>query len=83
MRGGMLENIPFALVISGGGFARQWTLIKGFSIAAKLNELGLSTFVLLYRTSQRGVIHKALEDMYKAVSFIQNNAEKFGVSRDR
>jgi acetyl esterase/lipase len=77
------DKSPFALVIPGGGFARQWTLIEGFSIAARLNELGLSTFVLLYRTSQQGVIHKSLEDMYKAVSFIQNNAERFGVNKDR
>ncbi len=73
----------FALVIPGGGFARQWTLIEGFAIAARLNEMGISAFVLLYRTAQNGVIKKALADMYKSVSFIQENAEKFDVNRDR
>ena len=73
----------FALVIPGGGFARQWTLIEGFAISAKLNEMGISAFVLLYRTAQNGVIKKALSDMYRAVSFIQENANRFDVNKDR
>ncbi len=76
------EN-AFALVIPGGGFARQWTLIEGFAIAAKLNEMGISAFVLLYRTAQKGVIKKALSDMYRAVSYIQENAKKFDVNSNR
>lgn len=70
----------FALVIPGGGFARQWTLIEGFSIAAKLNEMGISAFVMLYRTAQEGVVNKALKDMYRAVSYIFDNADRFDVS---
>ncbi|MBQ3796129.1 MAG: alpha/beta hydrolase [Butyrivibrio sp.] len=73
----------FALVIPGGGFARQWTLIEGFSVAAKLNEIGISAFVLLYRTAQKGVFQKALKDMYRAISFIQENAVKFDVNKER
>ena len=70
----------FALIIPGGGFARQWTLIEGYAIAARLNKLGISAFVLLYRTAQDGVIYKALEDMRRAVTFICENAASFDVS---
>jgi acetyl esterase/lipase len=70
----------FALVIPGGGFARQWTLIEGFSIAARLNELGISAFVMQYRTAQNGVVPKALEDMYRAISYISENEFNFNVN---
>lgn len=51
--------MPYAVVIPGGGFNRQWGLIEGFCIAVKLMELGISSYVLFYRTKQEPVIGKA------------------------
>lgn len=73
-------DTPFALIIPGGGFARQWTLIEGFAIAARLNEMGLPAFVLLYRTAKKGVLSMAIDDMHRAISYILKNASAFGVS---
>ena len=67
-------------MIPGGGFARQWTLIEGCAIAARLNKLGISAFVLLYRTAQDGVIYKALDDVHRTVTFVCENAASFDVS---
>lgn len=74
------DTNPFALVIPGGGFARQWTLIEGFAIAARLNEMGIPAFVLLYRTAKKGVLSMAIEDMHRAIRYIIDNAEQFNVS---
>ncbi len=73
------EKKPYAVIIPGGGFARQWGLIEGLCIAAKLNELGVPAFVLYYRTAQDGVITKALEDMYRGISYIEEHAEELNV----
>ncbi len=76
---GPAPNMPYALVVPGGGFNRQWGIIEGFSIANKLNSLGITAFVLFYRTKQEPVINKAIEDMHNAIRFIDNNADKFQI----
>lgn len=37
------------------------------AIAAALNEMGYTAFVLFYRTKQDAVIAKAIEDMYACI----------------
>ena len=61
---------PYALVIPGGGFNRQWGFIEGESIAAALNEKGIPAFVLYYRVKQEPLMPKPLEDMYRAIRYI-------------
>ena len=72
---------PYAVVIPGGGFNRQWGLIEGMAIAARLNELGYTAFVLYYRTKQEPVLGKAIEDMQTAVRFIEDHADTFRISK--
>ncbi len=69
-----------AIVIPGGGFARQWTLIEGFAIAARLNEMGISAFVLMYRTAKKGVLEMAIGDMHQGIRYILDNADMFDVN---
>lgn len=75
------ENKPYAIVIPGGGFNRQWGLIEGMAIAAELNSLGYTAFVLYYRTKQEPVMDKAIEDMRTAIRFIEAQAENFKVEK--
>lgn len=75
------EPKPYALIIPGGAFARQWGLIEGFAIATELNKLGVPAFVLFYRTAQDGVIQKAIEDMHRSIAFIEENTERFHVKK--
>lgn len=77
------ENKPYVLIIPGGGLNRQWGLIEGQAIAAKINELGYSAFVLFYRTKQEPVMDKALEDMYEAIRYIEKRAKDFRVMEHR
>jgi acetyl esterase/lipase len=70
---------PYALVIPGGGFNRQWGFIEGEAIAAALNEKGIPAFVLYYRVKQEPLMPKPLEDMYRAIRYIDENAAQFDV----
>lgn len=72
---------PYALIVPGGGFARQWGLIEGFAIAAALNKMEIPAFVLFHRTGQDRVIEKAIADLKRALHFIEDNAEAFSVQR--
>lgn len=74
---------PYALVIPGGGFNRQWGLIEGMAIATELNRLGYTAFVLYYRTKQEPVVAKAIEDMHTAISYIEDHASEFQVEKGR
>ena len=76
------KNAPYALIIPGGGFARQWGLIEGMAIAERLNRHGYACFVLYYRTAQHPVIDKALEDVYRAISYLDQNADALGIRRN-
>lgn len=80
---GPVKNRPYVLIIPGGALNRQWGLIEGQAIAAKINELGYSAFVLFYRTKQEPVMDKSLEDMYKAIRYIEAKAGYFHVISGR
>lgn len=70
---------PYAIVIPGGAFNRQWGLIEGMAIATALNQKGYTAFVLYYRTKQEPVVPKAIEDMYASIRQIDAHANEFGV----
>lgn len=76
---GPSHNRPYAIVIPGGGFNRQWGLIEGQAIAAHLNELGYTAFVLYYRVKQEPLMPKPIEDMYQCIRFIEAHADTFHV----
>lgn len=78
-----VENQPYALILPGGGFNRQWGFIEGQAIAARANALGLPAFVLYYRVKQEPVMPLPIEDLYSAVRFIAKNADSFGVDPER
>lgn len=76
---GPISNKPYVVVIPGGGFNRQWGLIEGMAIAAKLNELGYTAFVLFYRTKQEPLMPKPIEDMYGCIRYIESHANDFHI----
>ena len=43
---GPIAGRPYAVIIPGGAFNRQWGLVEGMAIAAALNEMGYTAFVL-------------------------------------
>lgn len=78
---GPKADLPYAVVIPGGGFNRQWGLIEGMAIAAELNHHGYTAFVLYYHTKSQPVIPNAIEDMHTAIRFIEAHAGDFQVQK--
>lgn len=68
------ENRPYALVIPGGSFITTFSLTEGFPIAAKLNEMGYSAFVLSYQIDGVGLFPRPLDDIAAALRLIDDNA---------
>lgn len=76
------EKKPYALVIPGGSWISTFSLTEGFPIAAKLNEMGYSAFVLSYQIGGLGVLSRQLDDVAAAIRLIENNAEEFHAKKD-
>lgn len=71
------EDRPYALIIPGGSFITTFSLTEGFPIAAKLNEMGYSAFVLSYQIDGVGLMPRPLDDVAAALKLIDANAEQF------
>lgn len=54
-------------------------LNEGIAVAAKLNKMGYSVFVLRYRIWWDISNNGPLQDLGRAVQFITNHAQQFGV----
>ena len=72
---------PAVLVCPGGGYAYEAVNHEGYDIAAWLNTIGFSAFVLKYRCPDRRTAAHA--DAARAVRFIRANAEALEVDPSR
>jgi acetyl esterase/lipase len=70
---------PFAVISPGGGFAYVGSVHEGFPYAVEIAGEGYNAFVLQYRAGQGGRV--ATEDLAAAISFIFQNAQTLGVSK--
>jgi acetyl esterase/lipase len=80
-------NGTAVLVCPGGGYGGLANDHEGKQIAEFLNGLGVSAFVLKYRTANKerpGPLHPApLTDAQRALRLIRSNAKEFGVDPGR
>lgn len=81
-------NGTAVLVLPGGGFGKVVPDKEGSEAAPWLNELGISTFVLRYRTNEvtpegEEVWKRPLQDAQRALRTIRANAQKWGVDPKR
>lgn len=73
---------PFVLLCAGGAYCSVASMVEAFPIAARLNEMGYHAFVLEYRCGGEGRYPEPMEDLARAIRFIQRNAEKLHVKRE-
>lgn len=75
-----------ALILPGGGFGKVVPDMEGSEAATILNKLGISAFVLNYRTkkdpSDPGW-KRPLQDAQRAMALLRSNADKWKLDRDR
>lgn len=80
-------NGTAVVVCPGGGYGGLAADHEGKQIAEFLNELGVSAFVLKYRTANKerpGPLHPApLTDAQRAIRLVRTKAKEFGVEPDR
>lgn len=77
-------NGTAVLILPGGGFAKVVPDKEGSEAAPWLNELGISVFVLRYRTNEatpkdEPAWKRPLQDAQRALRFIRANAERWEV----
>lgn len=73
--------LPAILVCPGGGYEYQAVNHEGYDIAAWLNSIGFSAFVLKYRCPKRR--QGAHADAARAIRFLRANAEAFEIDPNR
>lgn len=69
----------FLLIIPGGGYYNVCSFVEGFPIAQRCVQLGISAFILQYRTGQYAHYPNPQEDAGQAVRFLLDNRERFGL----
>lgn len=74
------------VILPGGGFAKVVPDKEGTEAAEWLSELGVTSFVVSYRTTEGsgtpGWI-KPLQDAQRTIALIRSQADKWGLKRDR
>lgn len=73
------KKSKFVLICAGGGYASVASIVEGFPIAKRINELGYTAFVLKYRTGKDALTPNPMDDIAQAVRFIQENSDRFNI----
>jgi acetyl esterase/lipase len=72
------KNSGAAVIISPGGAFRHLSLNKeGHEVAAWLNDLGITAFVLQYSVPEKR--DQALQDIQRAVKLVRSRADEWGI----
>ena len=73
---------PFAILVPGGGYAMVCSFIEGVPIAKKLNEKGISVFILYYRIRKKAKYPAPMDDLARAVKEILENADRYHLYKE-
>ena len=73
------QTHPFAVIVPGGAYAVVCSFIEGTPIARKLNERGISVFIVYYRVRKKGRYPHPQDDLARAVRDILSRAEEYGI----
>jgi acetyl esterase/lipase len=78
-------NGKAVLILPGGGFRYVVTDLEGSEAAKWLNDLGITAFVLRYRTSEvrEEAWKRPLQDSQRAIRLIRANAERWKISPEQ
>ena len=70
------------IICPGGGYAHLCTKDEGYPLAAALNEMGYTAFVLEYRTGLHCSAYAPMEDLAAAIKFIENYGDRLQVDME-
>lgn len=70
---------PFAIVVPGGAYRFVANFIEGKPIAQRLNEKGISAFIIYYRVKEEAQYPAPMDDLARAVREIFDNLSKYNL----
>ncbi|MBN2046598.1 MAG: alpha/beta hydrolase [Anaerolineaceae bacterium] len=73
------EKSPFVLICPGGAYRSVASIIEGYPVAAALNRIGYTAFVLHYRVGEETIWPTHMEDLWKVMTYILSHAEELNV----
>ena len=73
---------PFAILVPGGGYFMVSSFIEGVPVAKKLNESGISAFIVYYRIKKKAAFPAPMDDLATAVKEIFARAEEYGLDTE-
>ncbi|MCR4950053.1 MAG: family 43 glycosylhydrolase [Solobacterium sp.] len=73
---------PFAVVCPGGGYSLVCSFIEGTPIARRLNELGVSVFIVYYRVRRKARFPHPQDDLADAVREILQRADEYCIDQN-
>lgn len=79
-------NGSAAVILPGGGFRKVVPDKEGTEAAEWLNHLGITAFVVSYRTTDKPTIsdwRKPLQDAQRTLSLVRDEASRWGLDRER
>ena len=68
---------PFAVICPGGGYTMVCSFIEGVPYARKLNEMGISAFIVYYRVKDQARFPAPQDDLAQAVRDIFAKADEY------
>lgn len=68
---------PAAILVPGGGYGMVCSFIEGVPIARKLNEKGISCFIVYYRVREKARFPAPQDDLARAVREVLSKAEHY------
>lgn len=72
-------GMPYVLICPGGAYMMVAAYGEGLAAAHEVSKSGYNTFILRYRAGQKGVLKKALHDVYRAVKTIESLSEQLQI----
>lgn len=73
---------PFAVICPGGGYGVVCSFIEGTPIARKLNERGISAFIVYYRVKGKARYPHPQDDLARVVREILRRAEEYRIEAE-
>ncbi len=78
------HNGSAVVIFPGGSYHHLGYLTEGKTTASWFNEQGTCTFIVNYRVSGQGYHYPAMmQDAQKAILYVRQNAEKWGIDKER
>lgn len=73
---------PFAVLCPGGGYFMVCSFIEGIPVAKKLNQMGISAFIVYYRVKKKASYPAPQDDLARAVREILAKAEQYNIETE-